>query len=75
MSKTPMCLACGQEAYGDLSARATRKANEDIAALIAVAKAAREYVDLFDTMNYPETAAMYPRKLRDALERMQEASK
>jgi hypothetical protein len=40
----------------------------EIARLRRIEEAARAHVALFDTMNYPDTAAMYPDALRAALE-------
>jgi hypothetical protein len=66
----------GQKAYRDgfttsdilrEDARFIALARNTYPELLAVARAAEAYVRLHDTMNYPETAAMYPADLRTAL--------
>jgi hypothetical protein len=52
---------------GEADARFIALARNTYPELLAVARAAEAYVRLHDTMNYPETAAMYPADLRTAL--------
>jgi hypothetical protein len=68
------CLGPSAETAGDVAsdvpwvdARAIAVTHNLTPKMLAVVDAAREYVTLHDTMNYPETAAMYPARVRAAL--------